>query len=126
MTDHGNEGEIMFELLGVWILSNLPTILALGTVVVGGVYGSMKLFNKKVSDAYNKGKSEEACLVRIENKADDAIEGLEEVKESLSKETEKAEEAHVRIYNKLDTQDNKISDIQTNVSYIKGLLEPKN
>ena len=61
----------MFE----WILPNLPIILALGTVVGGSTFGGIKLFNKKVNDACEKGKKEEACLKRIENKADDALTG---------------------------------------------------
>jgi len=117
--DHGRD---MYE----WFLENLLALLGIVTIAGGSIYGGVKVFNKKVSNAYEKGKAEEACLKRIEGKADDAIEGLGEVKISLNKETEKAHEQHERIYDKLDTQDNKISDIQTNVSYIKGLLEPKN
>ncbi len=112
----------MFE----WIYEFLPAILGVATIVGATTFGGIKLVNKKVNNAYEKGKAEEACLVRIEGKADDAIAGLGEVKLSLSKETQKASEAHDKIYDKLDTQDNKISDIQSNVSYIKGLLEPKN
>ena len=112
----------MFE----WIIENLPVLLALTTISGGSIYGGVKVFNKKVNDAYEKGKREEACLKRIEGKADDALTGLEEVKDTLSEETDNAKEHHLRIYDKLDQQTTQITDIQTSVSYIKGLLEPKN
>jgi len=112
----------MFE----WISEFLPAILGIATIVGGSTYGGIKLVNRKINNAYEKGKMEEACLVRIEGKADDAIKGLEEVKDTLSEETDNAKEHHLRIYDKLDQQTNQITDIQTSVSYIKGLLEPKN
>jgi len=116
----------MLELLGVWILSNIPTILALGTLVGGGAYGGIKLFNKKVNDAYEKGKKEEACLVRIEGKADEALQGLSEITDKVDEEVEAARDHHQRLYDKLDKQGEQISDIRASVNYIKGAIEPKN
>jgi len=115
----------MLELLSVWILSNLPTILALGTLVGGGTYGGIKLFNKKVNDAYQKGKMEEACLKRIENKADDAIAGLAEITDKVDEEVKTARDHHQRLYDKLDKQGEQIADIRASVNYIKGKFEPQ-
>ena len=115
----------MFELVIAEVLTNLPAILGMLSVVGAGGYGLFKLHSNKVKSAYDKGKSEEKCLLRIEGKADDAITGLAKLTDKMEKELEDSRDHHTRMYDKLDSQDKKISEIMSNVSYIKGVIEPK-
>lgn len=108
-----------------FILSNLPAILGIISVVGGSGLGMWKFHKNQVEKAFKTGKQEETCLNRIEQKADSALEGLKKVEETLSKEVEQARDQHQRIYDKIDKQGESISRISTDISYIRGKLEPK-
>lgn len=110
------DGGLMFEILTDNIQTITGTILGIG----GTVFGMWKWHNRQVNNAFKEGKQEESCLQRIENKADDAIEGIKQTNAKLDKEIERAAEHHLRLYDKLDSQGKNLTQLMTDLSFLKG------
>lgn len=109
----------MFE----FILQNLPVIIGAILSSGGSIVAFWKWHSREVEKAFLKGKDEEKCLTRIENKADEAINNVKDVDKKLQETITKGDEHHGRMYDKLDSHAKILSEINASVSYIKGKLE---
>lgn len=105
------------------IIENLNAIIPVGLLVAGTLWGILKYHKNKVTKAFKEGKAEEACLTKIENKADEAVKEVKKVKDQLVNAKEEGDEHHKKLYEKLDKHADILAKMHGDLSYVRGKLE---